>query len=65
MPAVLIRQLDALAKIVEHTTTERQRALLLTQAGMLLRASERSIPEPADRTDVRRAYDHLVTSAAE
>jgi uncharacterized membrane protein len=64
MPAVLIRQLDALAKIIDHTTTERQRTLLLTQAAMLLRASEQSIPEPADRADVRREYDHVVTSAA-
>ena len=32
MPAVLIRQLDALSKIVEHTTTEQQRELLLEQA---------------------------------
>jgi uncharacterized membrane protein len=65
MPAVLIRQLDALAKIVDHTTTERQRTLLLTQAAMLLRASEESISEPADRADVQREYDHVVTSAAE
>jgi uncharacterized membrane protein len=64
MPAVLIRQLNALTKIVDHTTNEQQRALLLTQAAMILRASEESVPEPADRADVRRAFDHLVRSAA-
>ncbi|MFZ0090398.1 MAG: DUF2254 domain-containing protein [Solirubrobacteraceae bacterium] len=63
MPAVLIRQLDALAKIAEHTTTEPQRELLLEQAAMLLSASEESIPEPSDRADVQRRYDLAVASA--
>ena len=32
MPAVFIRQLEALAKMVEHTATDEQRQLLLEQA---------------------------------
>ena len=36
MPAVLIRQLEALTKIMEHTTTSGQRELLLAQAEMIL-----------------------------
>ncbi len=63
MPAILIRQLDALAKIVEHTTTPAQRELLRGQADMILRASEESIPEPADREDVRRQYDRFVAAS--
>ena len=35
MPAVLIRQLDALEKIMERTTTDDQRAVLLGQAEMI------------------------------
>ncbi len=62
MPAVLIRQLEALAKIIDHTTNEAQRKLLLEQAAMVLQASEESVPEPADRADVQREYDALISS---
>jgi uncharacterized membrane protein len=56
MPAVLIRQLEALAKMAEHTTTDQQRQLLLKQAALILEASEQSIPQASDRLDVHRAY---------
>jgi uncharacterized membrane protein len=60
MPAVLIRQVDALAKVMEYTTTPEQRVVLMHQADMILRASTESVPEPDDREDVRRRYDLLV-----
>jgi uncharacterized membrane protein len=63
MPAVLIRQLEALAKIVDHTTNEQQRELLLKQAAMILHASNESVPEPADRADVRREYESVLAAA--
>jgi uncharacterized membrane protein len=63
MPAILIRQLDALTKIMAFTTTEDQRQLLLEQAAMILQAGEESIPEPADRADVRRAHQEVVEAA--
>jgi uncharacterized membrane protein len=59
MPAVLIRQLEALTKIIDYTTNDQQRELLLEQAAMILQASEESVPEPADRADVKRQYDEL------
>jgi uncharacterized membrane protein len=59
MPAVLIRQLEALTKIMADTTTSEQRELLLEQAAMIYRASEESVPEPLDRADVKRQYDAL------
>ena len=62
MPAVLIRQLDALAKIVEHTTTEEQHELLLEQAALILEASEQSVPQASDRADVQRAFDNVVAA---
>jgi len=62
MPAVLIRQLDALAKVMEYATTTEQRDVLLKQANMILRSSEESVAEPLDRADVRRRYDTLVTA---
>ena len=60
MPAVLIRQLDALGKVLEYTTTAEQRALLMRQADMILRSSTESVPEPEDRADVRRRFEVLV-----
>ena len=59
MPAVLIRQLEALTKIIDYTTNDQQRELLLEQAAMILQASEESVPEPADRADVKRQHDEL------
>jgi uncharacterized membrane protein len=60
MPAVMIRQLDALSKVMEYTTTPAQRDVLLQQAQMIRRSSEESVPEPLDRADVERRYDALV-----
>jgi uncharacterized membrane protein len=57
MPAVMIRQLDALAKVMEFATTTEQRAALLEQADMIWRLCEDSVSEPNDREDVRRRYD--------
>jgi uncharacterized membrane protein len=64
MPAVMIRQLDALTKIAAYTTTSAHRDVLLQQAGMILRSSELSVPEPFDRADVQRRYDALVSAAS-
>jgi uncharacterized membrane protein len=60
MPAVLIRQLESLGRITDYATTPEQRAVLLSQAEMILRESEESIPEQNDRADVRRRYDTMV-----
>ncbi|GAA2793406.1 DUF2254 domain-containing protein [Kitasatospora paracochleata] len=56
MPAVLIRQLDALVEIMAETTTEEQRRVLLRQAEMIERLNRDSVPEEADREDVHRRY---------
>jgi hypothetical protein len=57
MPAVMIRELDALAAIMAETTGDGQRRVLLEQAAMIDRACERSVPEADDRADVRRSYE--------
>ncbi len=62
MPAVMIRQLEALIKIMAETSSAGQRRVLLDQAAMIQRASERSVPEAADRDDVRRRYEELLTT---
>jgi uncharacterized membrane protein len=61
MPAVMIRQLEALTKIMEETSGAGQRRVLLEQAAMIDRASERTVAEAADRADVRRRYEALLT----
>src|SRR5579863_6990363 len=61
MPAVMIRELEALARIMTETTSEGQRRVLLDQAAMIDRASERSVPEAADRADIRRRYETILT----
>ena len=63
MPAVMIRQLEALTKILDHTTHAEQRQLLLDQAAMIYRATVESIPERLDLADVRREYDAVLHSA--
>ena len=59
MPAVMIRQLDGLTKLMAYTTSAEQRELALEQAAMILRASAESVPEEADRADVQRHYDDV------
>lgn len=61
MPAVLIRQLEALAKVMQYTNDETHRAVLIDQADIILEASEATVLSGSDRADVRRRYDDLVT----
>jgi uncharacterized membrane protein len=62
MPAVLIRQLEAITRIVDQTTTEHQRRLLLEQATMIVRASNESVLEPADRARVQREHEEVLAA---
>jgi len=62
MPAVMIRQLEALTTIMEQTTDTRQARALMDQAAMILRANTESVPEESDRADVQRRYDALVVA---
>jgi uncharacterized membrane protein len=60
MPAIMIRELDALAKIMTETSSAGQRRVLLDQADMIQRACDRSVPEEADRADVRRSFEAVL-----
>jgi uncharacterized membrane protein len=64
MPAVMIRQLETLAKMMTETSDASQRRLLLDQAAMIQRASERSVAEASDRDDVRRRFEAVLTAEA-
>jgi uncharacterized membrane protein len=65
MPAVMIRQLGALAKIMERTTTARDRQVLLDQAAMIERLSTATVGEPADRADISLAYARVAAANPE
>jgi uncharacterized membrane protein len=60
MPAVLIRQIDALFTVMEVAPTGRSQ-VLLDQAALLQRLSERTVLEPADQADITVRYQALLT----
>ncbi|MFI5778917.1 DUF2254 domain-containing protein [Nocardia sp. NPDC051570] len=60
MPAVMIRQLDALTEIADRTTDPHRRRVLLDQAAMIERSALESVPEESDRDDVLRRYRTLI-----
>jgi uncharacterized membrane protein len=64
MPAVLIRQLDALFKVMAVAPPGRTQ-VLLDQAAMIARVSERTVPEPADQADITTRYRALLALHAQ
>jgi uncharacterized membrane protein len=64
MPAVLIRQLDALSKVMAVAPPGRSQ-VLLNQAAMIARLSERTVPEPADQADITARYEALLARHAQ
>jgi uncharacterized membrane protein len=56
MPAVMIRQLDALMTIMEQTTDPQRAQVLMNQAALIQRANVESVPDESDRADVERRY---------
>lgn len=65
MPAVAIRQMDSIARILPSTRTPHQRHVLVRQAGMILASSEDAITVAEDRADVRRRFEAVVLTARE
>ena len=64
MPAVLIRQLDALAMVMAVAPPGRSQ-VILDQAAMIARVSERTVPEPADQADITARYQALLSLHAQ
>ena len=62
MPAVMIRQLDALAKVAEYAQTPDHRLALCTQADMILELAEETVRAGPDRADVRTSYDTFLST---
>jgi uncharacterized membrane protein len=63
MPAVMIRQLDVLARVMPHTISAEQREVLLEQAAMIMRVCEETVPEEKDRGDVERRHERVRAAA--
>jgi uncharacterized membrane protein len=64
MPAVLIRQLDVLSKIMTVAPAGRAQ-VLLDQAVMIQRVNLRTVPEQADQADITARYDALLALHAQ
>jgi uncharacterized membrane protein len=64
MPALFMRQLEALKAIMDQTTDSRHAVILMDQANMIQRASLESVPEPFDRAAVERRYKAVADSCA-
>jgi uncharacterized membrane protein len=64
MPVVMIHMMDALTRVMEETTTAKQRLVLARQADMVMRNAEQSVTEPNDLEDIRSRYRNFVTKAA-
>jgi len=60
MPAILIRQLEHMQKVMTQVSTPGQREAVLHHASIVLRASEESVSEESDRRDVQAAYERLL-----
>ena len=63
MPAVLIRQLEALLRIMAVAPASRCQ-ILVDQADMIQRLNLRTVPEVADQADVTIRYDALLKLSA-
>lgn len=60
MPAIMIRQLDALAKIMQRAETEAERAFLAEQAAMIDRLARSTVGEAADLADIQQAHQAVL-----
>jgi uncharacterized membrane protein len=60
MPAIMIRQLDALAKIIEQTPGRAYRTPLIRQAEAIQRSNLATVPDPSDRDDVTQRYEAVM-----
>src|SRR5713226_397851 len=65
MPAILIRQLENMQKVMTRVSTPGQREVVLHHARMVLSASEESVREESDRRDVQAAYDLLLAISSD
>jgi uncharacterized membrane protein len=61
MPAVAIRLLESLAKVLAYTRSDMQRVTLLRQADMIWRASQAAAIDVDDLQEIRGRYERLMS----
>lgn len=64
MPALYMRQLEAIKAIMDQTTDERHAGILMEQADLIERASAATVPEEHDRCAVHGRFQAVVASRA-
>ena len=57
MPAVLIRMLENMGKLLRSVQTPELRAVVEAHARLILRSGEETVREESDRADIRAAFD--------
>jgi uncharacterized membrane protein len=60
MPAIMIRQLDAIAKVIEQVPDRRRRTALIRQAEAIQRSNLATVADPSDRDDVTQRYQAVL-----
>jgi uncharacterized membrane protein len=64
MPAIMIRQLEALAKIIEQTPDRAYQTPLIRQAEAIQRSNLATVADPSDRDDVTQRYEAVMALVA-
>jgi uncharacterized membrane protein len=60
MPAIMIRQLDAVAKVLEQVSDRNHRTALIRQAEAIQRSNLATVADPTDRDDVTERYQTVM-----
>jgi uncharacterized membrane protein len=61
MPAILIRQLENLGKLMRVMPSPELRAVVETHARSILRAGDATVRDEADRADIEVAFDRTMS----
>jgi uncharacterized membrane protein len=64
MPAIMIRQLDAIAKVIEQIPDRKRRTALIRQAEAIQRSNLATVADPSDRHDVTERYQAVLALVA-
>jgi len=64
MPAIMIRQLDALAKVIDQVPNRVHRTALIRQAEAIQRSNLATVADPSDRDDVTARYEAVMAMVA-
>ncbi|MDT5001435.1 MAG: hypothetical protein QOK12_3540 [Mycobacterium sp.] len=64
MPAIMIRQLDAIAKVIEQIPDRKRRTALIRQAEAIQRSNLATVADPSDRHDVTERYEAVLALVA-